>query len=106
MCHTAKRKLSYTKEKEEQTSFSHASIILLNFHPKLLKISIILISKRQKFYFKAILSSSLDSSDQHLVQCVPLEMTCTKELGLVLLNTTSFLLNQIAQQRAGAPIRI
>ena len=83
-CHTALQRLQlHQKIKKEPTSFNHASSLLLNFHPNWLKISVTMISCPQKFSFKVILSSSLDSSG-HLVQYVPLKMTCKKELGLVL----------------------
>ena len=40
----------------------------------------------------------LDICDQLLIECVPLKMTFTKELGTRCLKITSFLLNQIAQK--------
>jgi len=102
-CHTAIENRQQNRKKKARTQ---ASILLLNFHPNLLRISITVISKRRQFFFRAFSSSSLESSDQHFVWYVPLKVTCKKELGLVFLNPTSFLLNQIALQRADAPIRI
>ena len=53
-----------------------------------------------------VLSSSLDRIDQHLIQNVLLKITYKGELVIEFLKITSFRLNQVAQQKAKAPIKI
>jgi len=74
-CHTAIENRQQNRKKKARTQ---ASILLLNFHPNLLRISITVISKRRQFFFRAFSSSSLESSDQYLVWYVPLKVTCKK----------------------------
>ena len=52
------------------------------------------------------LSSSLCSMDHCRIQYVVLKITCIDVLGLALLNTISFLFNQIDQHNAAAPSKI
>ena len=71
-CHTAIENRQQNRKIKARTQ---ASILLLNFHPNLLRISITVISKRWQFFFRAFSSSSLESSDQHLVRHVHLKVT-------------------------------
>jgi len=64
------------------------------------------ISNCWELSFKMVLSSSLDRIDQHLIQNVPLKITCKGELVIEFLKIASFRLIQIAQQKAEAPIKI
>jgi hypothetical protein len=75
----------------------------LEFHPKFLKISMDVTSNRRHFSFRVTFSSSLDRSDQHLVQYVPLKITRIKELERLFWNTASFLFNHKAHKRAANP---
>jgi len=85
---------------------NYPSILFLNFHPNLLRISMAVISNCWELSFKMVLSSSLDRIDQHLIQNVPLKITCKGELVIEFLKIASFRLIQIAQQKAEAPIKI
>jgi len=64
-CHTAIENRHQNRKKKARTQ---ASILLLNFHPNFPRISITMNSKRRQFFFRVFSSSSLKSSDQHLVQ--------------------------------------
>jgi len=94
-----------TKEQKKKlgTGTNYPSILFLNFHPNLLRISMAVISNCLELSFKMALSSSLDRIDLHLIQNVPLKITCKGKLVIELLKITSFRLMQIAQQLLQEP---
>ena len=94
-----------TKETNSKNRIEDYPLILfLNFHPKLLKISMTVISCWLHFV-RMDHSSSLDRIDQDLIQCIALKITCIVELVVEFLKITSFRLSQMDQQRAEAPIK-
>ena len=79
-----------------RTTSNHLSIIAVTPATFALKSSITH-SRSWQFFFISFCASSSNSIDQCHAQNVPLKITCKYKLGKVRLNTTSFLVSQMAQ---------
>jgi hypothetical protein len=78
------------RSKLENRIADYLIILFLNFHPKLLKNSMTVISSCWQHFLRMDLSSSLDRIDQDLIQYVALKITCKGELVVEFLKITSF----------------
>ena len=103
-CTTHSSKEQVTAQTETTINFScYLCSLPTKFQPPFALKSSITPSRSWQFLFSNSFASSLDSSDQCRAQNVPLKITCRYELGMALLNTSSFFVNHMAQQKATAP---